>query len=92
MHGVRKKKPERPGFEPGVEFYPYNCLAGSCLQPLGHLSLISKNIDSKARLLIPPTAGLQPLGHLSLISKNIDSKARLLIPPTAGLQPLGHLS
>ena len=29
---------EREGFEPSVEFNPYNCLAGSCLQPLGHLS------------------------------------------------------
>ena len=29
---------EREGFEPSVECEPYNCLAGSCLQPLGHLS------------------------------------------------------
>ena len=29
---------EREGFEPSVEFYPYNRLAGGCLQPLGHLS------------------------------------------------------
>ncbi len=33
---------EREGFEPSVENKPYNCLAGSCLQPLGHLS-IEKN-------------------------------------------------
>ncbi len=33
---------ERGGFEPPVEFNPYNCLAGSCLQPLGHLSIKSK--------------------------------------------------
>ena len=29
---------ERPGFEPGVRFDPYNALAGRHLQPLGHLS------------------------------------------------------
>ena len=52
MHGVRKKKPERPGFEPGVEFYPYNCLAGSCLQPLGNISLIPEAINLEGRLLI----------------------------------------
>ncbi len=30
---------EREGFEPSVEFYPHNRLAGGCLQPLGHLSV-----------------------------------------------------
>jgi hypothetical protein len=92
MHDVGEKKPERPGFEPGVEFYPYNCLAGSCLQPLGHLSIASKNIALETRLLIPPKAGLQPLGHLSIASKNIALETQLLIPPKAGLQPLDHLS
>ena len=29
---------ERPGFEPGVRFYPYDGLANRYLQPLGHLS------------------------------------------------------
>ena len=29
---------EREGFEPSVGDYPYNRLAGGCLQPLGHLS------------------------------------------------------
>ena len=33
-----KSMAEREGFEPSVECEPYNCLAGSCLQPLGHLS------------------------------------------------------
>ena len=32
------KMAERPGFEPGVGFYPYNRLAICRLQPLGHLS------------------------------------------------------
>ncbi len=30
---------ERPGFEPGGQFYPTNRLAGGCLRPLGHLSV-----------------------------------------------------
>ena len=34
----RKSLAEREGFEPPVEVSPHNCLAGSCLQPLGHLS------------------------------------------------------
>ena len=31
---------ERPGFEPGGQFYPTNRLAGGCLRPLGHLSAL----------------------------------------------------
>ena len=30
---VSKKMAEREGFEPSVQFYPYNRLAGGCLQP-----------------------------------------------------------
>jgi hypothetical protein len=29
---------ERGGFEPPVQCYPYNCLAGSPVRPLRHLS------------------------------------------------------
>lgn len=29
---------EKGGFEPPIEFYPYNGLANRRLQPLGHLS------------------------------------------------------
>jgi hypothetical protein len=36
--GCFEKLAEREGFEPSVEYYPYNRLAGGCLQPLGHLS------------------------------------------------------
>ena len=35
---------ERLGFEPRDGFNPVNCLAGSCLQPLGHLSATCPNI------------------------------------------------
>ena len=45
---------ERPGFEPGEEIYPFNCLAGSCLQPLGHLSELSFLLYSlKVRAYLP---------------------------------------
>ena len=37
-HQTMGKLAERQGFEPWVEVSPHNCLAGSCLQPLGHLS------------------------------------------------------
>ncbi len=30
---------ERRGFEPPIQFYPYNDLANRRLQPLGHLSV-----------------------------------------------------
>ena len=37
----RRDLAERPGFEPGGQFYPTNRLAGGCLRPLGHLSAFS---------------------------------------------------
>ena len=39
-----KKMAERPGFEPGGQFYPANRLAGGCLRPLGHLSVGAANL------------------------------------------------
>ena len=38
LTGVAQRRTERPGFEPGVRFYPYDGLANRYLQPLGHLS------------------------------------------------------
>ena len=34
---------ERGGFEPPVRFYPHNCLAGSPVRPLQHLSGCAKS-------------------------------------------------
>ena len=45
---------ERQGFEPWVPFYRYNCLAGSCLQPLGHLSKQVKYFTLVASWFPPP--------------------------------------
>ncbi len=48
---------EREGFEPSVEFNPYNRLAGGCLQPLGHLSAyIYLCIVAEGEGLEPPWA------------------------------------
>jgi hypothetical protein len=44
----RRTLAERPGFEPGGQFYPTNRLAGGCLRPLGHLS-VTRSIYRIAR-------------------------------------------
>ena len=51
---------EREGFEPSVECYPYNRLAGGCLQPLGHLSAVPFPLWRRARDSNPQ--GLAPGG------------------------------
>ena len=38
---------EEGGFEPPVEFYPYDGLANRCLQPLGHSSRSGMECSSK---------------------------------------------
>jgi hypothetical protein len=43
---------ERGGFEPPVGCYPYNCLAGSCLQPLGHLSRVFAGTFGKTEVYL----------------------------------------
>jgi hypothetical protein len=75
---------ERPGFEPGGQFYPTNRLAGGCLRPLGHLSVQSRFNSSECRSIRPwdlaEGVGFEPT-DLSVI------------PFQAGrLQPLGHPS
>ena len=40
---MENKLAERQGFEPWIECYPYDGLANRCLQPLGHLSLLSNS-------------------------------------------------
>jgi hypothetical protein len=42
---------EREGFEPSMEFNPHTPLAGERLQPLGHLSGITKILFNKKRYL-----------------------------------------
>lgn len=54
----RRTLAERPGFEPGGQFYPTNRLAGGCLRPLGHLS-VTRSIYRIARCqaVRPSTCG-----------------------------------
>ncbi len=47
---------EREGFEPSVEYNPYNRLAGGCLQPLGHLSAHHTFHLAEGEGLEPPRA------------------------------------
>ena len=37
---------ERQGFEPWIQYYPYNGLANRRLQPLGHLSKEILRVDN----------------------------------------------
>ena len=65
VSGARLHQPyalaEREGFEPSVECYPYNRLAGGCLQPLGHLSALLfrfpyLSVSAEGEGLEPPRA------------------------------------
>jgi hypothetical protein len=75
---VSKKMAEREGFEPSVQFYPYNRLAGGCLQPYSATSPQDPGGGSRIRTCgaLPPSGfqdrRLQPLGH--------PSRKRLCIP------------
>ena len=49
------RDPEREGFEPSIQCYPYNGLANRRLQPLGHLSTAAWGVLSPAaRTLVGP--------------------------------------
>ncbi len=80
-----KQNTEREGFEPSVPDYEHNCLAGSPIQPLSHLSqkllilkLKTKKMAEREGFEPPELAfngfqdhRLRPLGHLSVDNNNI---------------------
>ncbi len=70
---------ERGGFEPPVPVKRYNCLAGSPVQPLQHLSNIKKPNESLSKYQVAVGEGFEPS---SAINENGFQDRRL--------QPLGQ--